>query len=245
VRLVTRIFGEENSGRDIVLIHGTGARAEMWRRQIEGLLQRGYRCIVPDLRGHGETGEPGEEAPIAAHLQDVIETLDDVGVAYPAVFAGHSLGAIISLELAQIHPHMVKEILAIAMPGRVPVLTVEAFRVFLGSPYQVLRQTKLHRTLGWRPRVLCETNKHALEQIMLNFASIDYCSNVPTVSCPVHFVVGRLDPVAPYVYATKMHQAMPNSTFHVIEWAGHNSMDSQPRAFDKWFWEKIDDGLRT
>ena len=240
MRLETRVFGEEHRGRDIVLIHGTGARAEMWRRQIEQLVEKKYRCIVPDLRGHGETVEPGDEADIAAHLQDMHDTLPAYDIAYPAIFAGHSLGAIISLELAEKHPEMISKILAIAMPGRVPALTVEAFRWFLGWPYDSLHKTKLHRSLGWRPRVLVETNRHALEQIMLNFATIDYCGNVPKVKCPVHFVVGRLDPVAPYVYAQKLHEAIPNSTIQVIEWAAHNCMDSQPKAFDKWFWEKME-----
>lgn len=242
MRLVTRIFGEQNAPRDLVLIHGTGAKAEMWRRQIEQAVERGYRCIVPDLRGHGDTEEPGEEANIQAHLIDVLETLEAEKVHYPAVFAGHSLGAIIAIELAQIHPEMISKIMAIAMPGRVPLLTVEAFRWFLGWPYKSLRQTQLHRSLGWRPRVLVETNRHALEQIMLNFASIDYCGNVPKVQCPVHFVVGRLDPVAPMIYAQKLHEAIPNSTMRIIEWAGHNCMDSQPKAFDEWFWEKMDGG---
>lgn len=212
----------------------------MWRRQIDGLLERGYRCIVPDLRGHGATDEPGEEAPIDVHLSDINETLPFYDIEFPAVFAGHSLGAIISLELAEKNPEMVKKILACAMPGRVPMLTTEAFRWFLGWPYKSLRETQLHRTLGWRPRVLVETDKHALEQIMINFSSINYCDNVPQVRCPVHFVVGRLDPVAPYVYVHKMHEAIPNSTMQVIEWAGHNCMDSQPKAFDKWFFDKIE-----
>jgi pimeloyl-ACP methyl ester carboxylesterase len=240
MRLITRIFGNEYRGKDVVLIHGTGARAEMWQRQIDRLVESGYRCIVPDLRGHGESDEPYEDTDINAHLADVLETLDEVGVQYPAVFAGHSLGAIISLELAEKHPHMVSKVLAVAMPGRVPVITTEAFRWFLGWPYASLRETKLHRTLGWRPRVLVETNKHALEQIMINFATINYCDNVPKIACPVHFVVGRLDPIAPYVYVHKMHQSLPESTMQVIEWAGHNCMDSQPKAFDEWFFAKMD-----
>lgn len=240
MRLVTRIFGEEHTGKDVVLIHGTGARAEMWQRQIDGLVARGYRCIVPDLRGHGETHEPEEEADIQAHLNDMLETLDDLKVSYPVVFAGHSLGAIIALELAEKKPHMVAKVLAVGMPGRVPMLTTEAFRWFLGWPYKSLRETQLHRTLGWRPRVLVETNRYALEQIMINFASINYCDNMPKIDCPVHFVVGRLDPIAPYVYVHKMHQAIPKSSMQIIEWAGHNCMDSQPKAFDTWFFAKIE-----
>ena len=238
--LNTKVYGQEHRGNDIVLIHGTGARAEMWEKQILRLTENRYRCIVPDLRGHGDTHEPGDKADIQAHLTDVLETLDAMDIDFPVIWAGHSLGAIISLELAQQRPELFKKILAIAMPGRVPALTTEAFRWFLGWPYNSIKKSGIHRSLGWRPRVLVETNRHALEQIMLNFGTIDYCSNVPAVECPVHFVVGRLDPVAPYVYATHMHRAMPNSTLKVIEWAGHNCMDSQPAEFNSWFFEKLE-----
>lgn len=241
MQLVTRIFGEEFHPRDIVLLHGTGAKGEMWREQIPLLLGARYRCIVPDLRGHGLTEEPGVDADIDAHLQDVIETLKIQGVSFPAVFAGHSLGAIISLELAQRHPEMVKKVLAVSMPGRVPGVTCGAFKWFLGWPYDSLKQTKIHRYMGWRPRVLVDTDKHALQQIMNNFAQLDYCTKVPQVNCPVHFVVGRLDPVAPYYHTETMHKLMPHSTLQIIEMAGHNCMDSQKDAFNKWFVEKISD----
>jgi pimeloyl-ACP methyl ester carboxylesterase len=84
-----------------------------------------------------------------------------------------------------------------------------------------------------------ETNKQALEQIVQNFSSIDYCTHVPKVHCPVHFVVGRFDPIAPYFHVETMHQLTPKSTLHIIEWAGHNCMDSQPASFNKWFFDKV------
>jgi pimeloyl-ACP methyl ester carboxylesterase len=222
-----------------VLLHGTGAHGEMWRNQIPLLVREGYRCIVPDLRGHGNSEEPGERADIDAHLRDIVDTLRVTDIVFPAIFAGHSLGAIISLELAQLYPDMVRKVLAVSMPGRVPGVTTEAFKWFLGWPYEGLKQSQIHRYFAWREKVLMQTDKRALEQVILNFKDLDYCSNVPKVECPVHFAVGRLDPVAPFFHAETMHKCMPNSTLQIIEWAGHNCMDSQPEAFNKWFVERI------
>lgn len=235
MKLALKEFGEKSGRGTVVLIHGTGARAEMWYPQIKLLTERGWHCVLPDLRGHGDSDEPGENTSIAVHLTDVLDTLGDIDVKYPVTFAGHSLGAIISMELAAQRPEMFKQILAVSMPGRVPQLTVAAFHMFLGWPYAKLRGTTFHKSLAWRERVLLDTNHYSLRQIAENFGSLDYVQNVPQVGCPVHFAVGRLDPVAPWYHVRSMHQALPGSTLEVIEFAGHNCMDSQPGAFNQWF----------
>jgi pimeloyl-ACP methyl ester carboxylesterase len=241
MRLATKIFGEENRGRtDIVLLHGTGARAEMWRRQIQPLIENGFRCIVPDLRGHGDSHEPGDPCDLEEHLRDLEDTIAALDIKFPAAFAGHSLGAIIAMELACRRPELFTQILAISLPGRVPSLTAEAFRWFLGWPYKTIRGAGIHRRLDWRTRELIATNHHTLEQIMLNFRQLDYVAQgPPPVPCPVHFAVGRFDPVAPAKYTVEMHRRLPGSTLEIIEWAGHNPMDSQPAAFNRWFFEKL------
>lgn len=242
MKLALKEFGEKKSGKGtVVLIHGTGARAEMWIPQIKLLVDRGWHCLLPDLRGHGESAEPGESTNIEVHIKDILDTLEGVDIDYPVTFAGHSLGSIISMELAAQRPEMFKQILAVSMPGRVPQVVVAAFNIFLGGPYQTIRGTAFHKSLAWRERVLLETNHFSLSQIAENFATLNYVENLPEVSCPVHFAVGRLDPVAPWNHVKTMHSLLPGSTLQVIEFAGHNCMDSQPRAFNKWFLSRMNE----
>ena len=240
LKLAFKEFGAPNPVKNAVLIHGTGARAEMWSPQIELLVNAGWYCLVPDLRGHGESAEPGEQNDLKSHMTDILQTLADCNLTYPAVFVGHSLGSIISLELAAAKPEMVSKILAVSLPGKVPALTVSAFRLFMGFPYRAIKGTFVHRSLGWRERVLLDTNYHSLNQVVQNFADLDYVSALPPVMCPVHFAVGRLDPVAPAIHVETMHKKLPASTLEIIEWAGHNCMDSQPAAFNRWFMSKMD-----
>ena len=235
MRLAIREFGEKNGKGTVVLIHGTGARAEMWNPQIKLLVDRGWHCLVPDLRGHGESVEPEESANISVHLQDILDTLDEHHIEFPVTFVGHSLGAIISMELAAQRPELFKQVLAVSMPGRVPQLTVSAFHAFLSWPYGALKGTAFHKSLAFRERVLLDTNHYSLSQIAENFGSLNYVEELPKVSCPVHFAVGRWDPVAPWYHVKSMHLALTGSTLEVIELAGHNCMDSQPAAFNKWF----------
>jgi pimeloyl-ACP methyl ester carboxylesterase len=239
VKLAVKEFGTPGNKGDVVLLHGTGARAEMWTPQIELLVKGGWRCIVPDMRGHGDSPDPGERTDLKAHINDVLETLEAYDIDWPAIFVGHSLGSIISIELAAIRPDMVSKILAVSLPGKVPEITVTAFKAFLGVPYRAIKDTVIHRHLAWRERVLLDTNHYSLSQVLENFAELNYLKGLPSVQCPVHFAVGRLDPVAPCKHVETMHRGLPGSTLQVIEWAGHNCMDSQPESFNRWFMEKM------
>jgi pimeloyl-ACP methyl ester carboxylesterase len=114
-----------------------------------------------------------------------------------------------------------------------------AFEVFLSLPIKQIKGTAFHRSLAWRERTLLETNMFSLEHIMHNFKDLDYVTNLPDVKCPIHFAVGRLDPVAPCQHVETMHKNTPGSTLRIIEWAGHNCMDSQPGEFNRWFRESM------
>lgn len=219
---------------DVILIHGTGSSAVMWQSQVDALTASGRRCFLPELRGHGDTRELGEATDLETHLQDVLETLEQSTIKFPAVWIGHSLGAIIALSLAQRRPDLFDKIFAVGMPGKILAPVTFAFRLFLKYPYKMLKGTALHRRLAWRERTLLSTDYFTLHQIVENFAKMDYLSKPLAVSCPVHFLVGRWDPVAPFFYVKRMHKALPNSTLKILEMAGHNCMDTHPKGFNEW-----------
>lgn len=231
--------GNHGEKPDVVLIHGTGADASLWQPQIELLTGLGHRCIVPELRGHGRTHEPGEPTGLDVHVQDMLETLEVSKVKFPAMFVGHSLGAIISMILAQRRPEMISQILAVSMPGRVPKPVSTIFRFLVTWPFETIRGTLLHHSLPKRERILISTEVHSLREIVENFAAVNFVDRPPLVACPVHFSVGRLDVVAPWVHVRSMHRQIPNSTFRVFDWSGHCCMDDEPDKFNDWFMEKI------
>ncbi|SEP25820.1 alpha/beta fold hydrolase [Amycolatopsis saalfeldensis] len=76
-----------------LLLHGLGATGAVWDRLGE-LLRR--RLLVPDLPGHGGSA-PLPEYSFEALAAEVAEGLDEAG---PVVVAGHSLGGVVALELA-------------------------------------------------------------------------------------------------------------------------------------------------
>jgi lipase len=90
----------------VVCLHGVNAHGRRFRKLAEERLQRRFRVLAPDLRGHGFSGwEP--PWTIATHAHDILETLDALGVRR-ARFVGHSLGGRLVLEIAALDPDRVE-----------------------------------------------------------------------------------------------------------------------------------------
>ncbi|MGC4251911.1 MAG: alpha/beta fold hydrolase [Sphingobium sp.] len=85
------------AGRDVVLIHGYFSNAHTnWIRygHAEKLAARGFRIIMPDLRGHGESGKPHDAASYTpdALMKDGMALIDALGLT-DYDLGGYSLGA--------------------------------------------------------------------------------------------------------------------------------------------------------
>jgi pimeloyl-ACP methyl ester carboxylesterase len=101
------------SGRAVVLTHGAGVDHTMFEAQAIALMQRGFRVIVWDLRGHGQSAlAPDARFAAVDLLEDLHALLGDCEVDAP-VLVGHSLGGNLTQAYAREHPHRVKGIIVL------------------------------------------------------------------------------------------------------------------------------------
>src|SRR5215469_18474805 len=93
-----RVLGD---GPAVVLLHPFPAHHEFWLPVAEELSSR-YRLILPDLRGHGESGVGEGPATMAKHAADLIRVMDD-GKVSRAPLVGVSIGGYILFEFWRKH----------------------------------------------------------------------------------------------------------------------------------------------
>ncbi|HYE27248.1 MAG TPA: alpha/beta fold hydrolase [Allosphingosinicella sp.] len=91
------VWHELGEGRPVVLLHGLFSNADMnWIRfgHAAGLASRGFRVIMPDLRAHGQSAAPHDEAcyPPDVLARDGTELIDHLGLG-DYDLGGYSLGA--------------------------------------------------------------------------------------------------------------------------------------------------------
>jgi pimeloyl-ACP methyl ester carboxylesterase len=106
-------------GRPLLLLHGWPDAPRGWRPVAARLHERGWRTIVPALRGSAATRFRSADAPRdgrgVALAADAIDLLDALNVDRVPV-AGHDWGARVAYTLAAIAPERVSAIAALALP---------------------------------------------------------------------------------------------------------------------------------
>jgi pimeloyl-ACP methyl ester carboxylesterase len=237
--------GTGKARHDVVLLHGTGSNSQMWERQAKFLASHGHRAFLIDLRGHGLSPDHSETCGLSEHDADVLETMKEAGVEFPAYFVGHSLGAIIAVSLASKQPELVKGIFAASLPGKVLPPLPLALKGFVRGPMQTARSIGLHKRLGWREKTLLEMKPSVLDDIAHQFADLNFVEKPLPVKCPVHFANGLFDPVAPYWHVLTMHRMLPGSTLKTFRLGGHNFMDAEEHEVNNWLLQHLDSAEKT
>ena len=102
VRVVER---GEPAAPPVLLVHGWGCSAFVFRRNMPALAHAGFRAIAVDLKGHGLSDKPvaAHEYTIDSLVEHLREILDALGLERPPL-AGHSLGATLIYHFAMKYP---------------------------------------------------------------------------------------------------------------------------------------------
>jgi pimeloyl-ACP methyl ester carboxylesterase len=103
-------------GPDVLLVHGFPDCHEVWRHQIPALVAAGYRVIVPDLRGCGDSDMPPRvrDYKIDSLVGDLVAILAALG-ANKVRLVGHDWGAVLSWQLCLRHPELVDRHVALSV----------------------------------------------------------------------------------------------------------------------------------
>ena len=111
-----------------VLVHGVTSSSRTWWRVGPALAERGYRVLAVDLRGHGASPRTEAGLSVADLADDVADTVEatsrspgTVAGAPVDLLVGHSLGALVALELAGRRPGFARRLVVEDPPGSASV----------------------------------------------------------------------------------------------------------------------------
>lgn len=105
------------SGTPVVLLHGVGSSAYVWRHVEAGLRNEQCRVLTYDLLGFGKSPKPDWIAySIDDHARAVIRRLKSQQITKPVVLVGHSMGCLVAVHIAKLEPKLVKQLVLYEMP---------------------------------------------------------------------------------------------------------------------------------
>lgn len=95
-------------GRPLLLLHGFTAAKEDFTPWLEALAARGFHAVAPDLRGHGDSDKPDDEAAYSLDqfAMDALALADALGwTRFHLV--GHSMGGMVAQHVVMSAPDRV------------------------------------------------------------------------------------------------------------------------------------------
>ncbi|GAB3832118.1 alpha/beta fold hydrolase [Kribbella italica] len=111
VRLHVETAGSPDAPVTVVLAHGWTCSTRSWHHQFTGLPgvlgADGVRVVAYDHRGHGRSdAAPAGTTRIEQLADDLVTVLDEVAPSGPVVYAGHSMGGMTLMALADRRPEL-------------------------------------------------------------------------------------------------------------------------------------------
>ena len=232
------IYYEEHGrpdGPPLVLLHGFMSAGATWRPYHDAFGAR-YRLLVPDLRGHGHTANPGGLAAMnhRQFARDIAALCRALGVGR-AAFCGASSGAMLLLSLALEAPALPAALVLSGATDYVPEavralmasMTPETFIQMAPDPAAFRTRHAPQGPEGWRTVV------EAFVALGAHAHGDDYPEHeeLRGVTAPALIVHGDRDPLFPVAIPTALYEVLPDAELCILPNSGHTPDDDRPEWF--------------
>jgi len=240
------VYGD---GPPVVLLHPFPAHHGFWGPAAQALTSR-YKVVIPDLRGHGESGIGEGPATMGKHAADIERVLNDAGVGR-AVFAGTSIGGYILFECWR---RFRGRVAGLALCNTRPQPdTPEARANRLRAASDVLERGTEQFLDGMIPKLFGKTSLQArpdlvstarhmmmvmsaqdIAQVQQGMAERpDSVSTLKTIDVPTLIVMGEEDVLATATDGELMRANIPGSQLRMVAKAGHYAPWEQPEELGR------------
>jgi non-heme chloroperoxidase len=99
----TKLFVQDwGSGRPIVFLSAWTFQSNVWGGHVAALTAYGFRCVVPDRRGHGRSDAPSIGYDLDTMVDDLSRIMDQLDLR-DAVLVAHSMGSFEAVRYCAMH----------------------------------------------------------------------------------------------------------------------------------------------
>ena len=238
------LFDVAGSGPPVVLLHPFPVNHEFWL-PLAPLLSSRYRLILPDLRGHGDSGLGDGPATMQKHAADIAQVMNAAGMDR-APLVGVSIGGYVLFEFWRQFRGRVSALVLCNTKAGADAPQARAAR--LQSAEEVLQRGTEVFFEGMLEKVLGETTRRSRPDLVEgalrmmrkmspeDIAGVqrgmaerpDSIATAKTIDVPTLLITGDEDNATGLPEAEIMKQNIRGSQLKVVAKAGHYSPWEQP-----------------
>ncbi len=226
----------------VVLLHGLMLNGACWT-PLARSLEEDYDVVMPDARGHGNSGAPDHGYRYDDLAADVVSLIDALGLATP-VLLGHSMGGMTAAVIASRNPKRLRGLVLADPTFLTPQRQREVHESDIAEQHRRIlnrpREDLLAEMQGRHSRRSCEvlerfaqarfqTSLRAFE--VLTPPNPDYMQLIKSLEVPSLLVVGDVGSVVSPEMASELAGLNQRMEVVQIEKAGHGVPYDQPERF--------------
>jgi 3-oxoadipate enol-lactonase len=232
-------FRLEGEGEPLLLLHGVMAAGAMFDPLIE-LLRGQFRMLIPDLRGHGKSGDLGGPYDVAALASDLDTVLLEARFDR-CVVMGYSHGGAVAQQFAHTRPATISRlILACTYACNVSTLRERlecaaflallrcftpgtlAKLIFRPSKPQATDAKGLTREqVAWMRSILAANRAPAMRGAVRGVITFDSRPWLKEITAPTLVVGGTHDDAVPRHHFDTLVSGIPAASGRLVDRAGH------------------------
>jgi pimeloyl-ACP methyl ester carboxylesterase len=220
-------YSAYGSGAPVILLHGGLGHSGNWGYQVPALIEKGYRAILMDSRGHGRSTRDERLFSYELMASDVLALMDALHLK-TAALVGWSDGACTALILARKAPSRVAGVFFFACN-----MDPSGLKPFEATPALsrcFARHAKDYKELSATP----ERFEGFVEDVSLmgrtqpNFSAHDLAN----IIVPVTVVQGEHDEFIKREHADYLARTIPNARFVLLKNVSHFAPLQRPDSFN-------------
>ncbi len=228
-------FQEFGKGEPLILLHGIIVNSNMYKRLVK-YLEPYYRCIIPDLRGHGKSRHHNKYLSFSLQAKDIALLLDDLEIPKAHVL-GYSMGGVLAQQFALDFPERVHSLILACTFSHKGLTTVEKVQNKFFMEYLQLTGPKglrrivnpfiaggtplSQKTVHWYKQLIHRMDKETLLKLFRNLFAFDSRRKLGEIKMPTLVIGAKDDLMVPIHHSEFLHKNIPNSEFKVMP-DGHN-----------------------
>jgi len=259
---VKTYFVELGQGQPLLFLHGLGGSFKDWAANLQSFSSL-YRAMAIDFPGFGDSDKPEVEYSID-WLTGIVEKFLEERKILQVNIVGHSMGALVALNLAAQPDSRVKKLVvcdAVGIGDKAGFLSYALTKKIMGpeSRFETLEgvlRGEFKSMIddffkGQKPKTAREffeslpktpfTGKPLLPmtpsvQMSASIIDFDIRPKLSSIKQPTLIIWGSKDPVAPPQDASFLQSQISQVTLKMLEGCGHSPMLEQPARFNQEVW---------
>lgn len=257
--LKIRYWALGDQGTVVILIHGLGASADIWKYNV-GALAEQHRVYVPDLIGFGGSGKPGPSFSPLDYIRFLDDFMNLLNIERASLI-GQSLGGGIVLHYALQFPQKVNKLVLVGSAGlgKEVIWTLRLMSLpLVGELVSYPSRKEVELFFKWAVHNPALVTKDFVD-LYYNFFSqpgfqkfllkivrsiinvqgareeflAPLMKNLSRITQPALIIWGEKDRVLPLKHAYRGRAKLPNAKLRIMEGCGHIPFFERPEEFNK------------